>query len=80
MGRANTFSTEVRERAVRLVFEHQHEHESQWAATTSIAAKMGCTRETRRRWVRAQRRPYFLSLPCKVVGLRLKSAAAPSCP
>ena len=38
------YSPEVRERAVRMVFEHQHEHESQWAAIVSVAAKIGCTR------------------------------------
>ena len=37
------FSPEVRERAVRMVFEHQGEHASQWAAIGSIAAKIGCT-------------------------------------
>jgi transposase len=46
------YSPEVRERAVRLVREHQGEHGSQWAAISSIAAKIGCTAETRRRWVR----------------------------
>jgi transposase len=46
------YSPEVRERAVRLVFEHQHEHASQWAAIVSIAAKIGCTPETLRSWVR----------------------------
>jgi transposase len=46
------FSPEVRERAVRMVREHQGEHESQWAAIGSIAAKIGCTAETLRRWVR----------------------------
>ena len=46
------YSPEVRERAVRLVFEHQDEHESQWAAIVSVAAKMGCTSETLRIWVR----------------------------
>ena len=56
------YSPEVRERAVRLVFEHQHEHESQWAAIVSVAAKIGCTSETLRMWVRrgevdAGRRP-----------------------
>ena len=45
------FSPEVRERAVRMVVEHAQEHASQWAAITSIAAKIGCTAETLRRWV-----------------------------
>ena len=35
-----------------MVREHQGEHESQWAAIGSIAAKIGCTAETLRRWVR----------------------------
>jgi transposase len=35
-----------------LVFEHQGEHASQWAALTSIASKIGCTPETLRKWVR----------------------------
>jgi transposase len=46
------YAPEVRERAVRLVFEHQHEHASQWAAIVSVAAKVGCTPETLRGWVR----------------------------
>ena len=46
------YSPEVRERAVRMVFEHQHEHGSQWAAIVSFAAKIGCTPETLRNWVR----------------------------
>ena len=47
-----SYSPEVRERAVRMVFEHQKEHESQWAAIKSIASKIGCTAETLRTWVR----------------------------
>src|SRR5690349_12399836 len=46
------YAPEVRERAVRLVFEHQHEYESQWAAIVSVAGKIGCTPETLRTWVR----------------------------
>lgn len=39
-----------------MVLEHRSEHESQWAAIMSIAAKMGCTAETLRRWVRQKER------------------------
>ena len=46
------YSPEVRERAVRMVFEHEGEYESQWAALISIASKIGCTAETLRKWVR----------------------------
>jgi transposase len=46
----------MRERAVRLVFEQQDNHESQWAAIVSIAEKMGCTAETLRKWVRQAER------------------------
>ena len=50
------FSPEVRERAVRMVFEHQDEYESQWAAMASIAEKIGCTTESLRKWVRQAER------------------------
>ena len=46
------YSPEVRERAVRMVLEHQNEHPSQWAAIGSIAGKIGCSPETLRAWVR----------------------------
>src|SRR5262249_28629407 len=50
------FSAEVRERAVRMVFEHRTEHTSQWAAIVSIAAKIGCTAQTLSNWVRQAER------------------------
>lgn len=50
------YSPEIKERAVRLVFDQQQEHESQWSALGSIAAKIGCTRETLRKWVRQAER------------------------
>ena len=56
MTRVTKYSPEVQERAVRMVAEHAAEHESQWAAIVSIAAKMGCTAETLRRWVRQSER------------------------
>jgi transposase len=52
MGRQSNFSPEVRERAVRLVLETREQHESEWAAITSVASKIGCGPETLRKWVR----------------------------
>ena len=46
------YSREVRERAVRMVFDHEGEYDSQWSAIVSISSKIGCTAETLRRWVR----------------------------
>jgi transposase len=46
------YPQEMRERAVRMVFEHQDEYDSQWAAITSVATKLGMTPETLRKWVR----------------------------
>ena len=50
------FSPEVRERAVRMVLDHQGEYGSPWAAMQSIAAKIGCSGETLRNWVRQAER------------------------
>jgi transposase len=53
---SNRFSPEVRQRAVRMVLDHGGDHASQWAAIGSIAAKIGCTAETLRNWVRQTER------------------------
>ena len=52
MTKTGRYSPEVRARAVRMVFEHEREHSSQWATIVSIAMKIGCTPETLRKWVR----------------------------
>jgi len=53
---SNRFSPEVRQRAVRMVLDGGADHSSQWAAIGSIAAKIGCTGETLRKWVRQAER------------------------
>ena len=54
--RTPAYSSEVRERAVRMVFDHQGEHASQYEAIRSIAQKIGCSGETLRNWVRQAER------------------------
>ena len=46
MSKTRRYSPETRERAVRLAREQTPEHPSDWAATCSIAEKVGCTPET----------------------------------
>lgn len=56
MARESKYSPEVRERAVRLVTETRPSHASEWAAISSVAAKIGCKAETLRTWVRKSQR------------------------
>ena len=46
---------ETKEKAVRLVIEHQEEYPSKWAAITAVSSRLGMSRETLRRWVRQHR-------------------------
>ncbi len=50
------YPRELRERAVRMVREHEGEYASRWAALTSIAEKFGCNPETLRNWLRQAER------------------------
>lgn len=56
MNTAKRYSPEVRERAVRMVLNHEHHYPSQWATIRSVSEKIGCTAETLRKWVRQAER------------------------
>ncbi len=45
------YPDELRERAVRMVLEHEHEYGSRWEAICSVADKLGPLPETVRQWV-----------------------------
>jgi transposase len=48
----NKFAPEVRERTVRMVFDHARDHPARWAAVVSIAEKIGCVPQTLHEWVK----------------------------
>ena len=56
MARPSKYSPELRERAIRMVFDHAADHPSQWAAIRSVGEKLGCSVEALRRWVRQAER------------------------
>jgi transposase len=56
MKKSAQYSPEVRERAVRMVLDHQKDYGSQWEAIVAVSAKIGCTAESLRRWVRQAER------------------------
>jgi transposase len=52
MSKSKRYSPEIRERVVRMLFEHEKDCESRWAALVSISGKIGCTPETLRSWIK----------------------------
>jgi putative transposase len=53
---AKPYSPEFRERAVRLAMEHRDEYQSEAAALTTIASKLGCSPDSLRVWMRQVQR------------------------
>jgi len=49
--RPGRYPAEMRERAVRMVFEAEQHTGSRWGAICSVAEKLGPTAETVRKWV-----------------------------
>ncbi len=52
MPNRSRYPEEFHQRAVRMVFDHQRDYPSQWAAITTIAQQLGVNHETLRIWVR----------------------------
>lgn len=52
MSSSNKFSPEIRERAIRMVYEIRESHDTQWAAIEAVASKIGCSAQTLSNWIR----------------------------
>lgn len=63
MSKPPKFSPEVRERAIRMVYEVRESHESQWAAIEAVASKIGCTAQTLSNWIRKASAPAAPATP-----------------
>ncbi len=50
----SAYPVEFKERAVRMVFEHQDQYPSQWQAILSISKKLQVNHDSLRKWVRRE--------------------------
>ena len=46
------YDLETKAKAVRLVRDHVGDYDSEWAAITAVAGRLGMSAETLRKWVR----------------------------
>ncbi len=46
------YDPDTKAKAVRLVLDHREDYDSEWAAITAVAARLGMTAETLRKWIR----------------------------
>lgn len=63
MSKPPKFSSEVRDRAIRMVYEVRESHDSQWAAIEAVASKIGCTAQTLSNWIRKATAPAVPATP-----------------
>lgn len=63
MNKSPKFSPEVRDRAIRMVYEVRESHKSQWAAIDAVASKIGCMAQTLSNWIRKASAPAGPSTP-----------------
>lgn len=63
MSKPPKFSPEIRDRAIRMVYEVRESHESQWAAIEAVASKIGCTAQTLSNWIRKASAPAVAPTP-----------------
>lgn len=63
MTKSNKFSPELRERAIRMVYEVREAHDSQWAAIEAVAGKIGCSAQTLSNWIRKDVAPSIPTSP-----------------
>ena len=70
MSKPPKFSPEIRQRAIRMVYEVRESHDSQWAAIKAVAGKIGCTAQTLSNWLRKASAPAASTSPAADVRVK----------